>query len=125
MRGPGIRRAQKAAWVEKPFESPLPLPIPRHSPPIGRLLEVRGRARLILNRRPALLCRRPEADLCTDSGRRNTTTPRLPASPAASSAGEEERESVWVPSPAPSLSWEPPRIPSPAAGPASERWREG
>lgn len=46
--------------MEKPFESPPPLP--RTPAAGGPRLEGRGRARLILNLRPALVCPRPKAD---------------------------------------------------------------
>lgn len=84
-----------------------------------------------------------------DFGRHTTTptgsTPARPPRLLGKRTAGEERESGWVPSPAPSLSWAPScvnlplgprvspgmcpgppaRIPRAAASPASERWREG
>lgn len=57
---PETRRAREAAGVEKPFESPPPLS--RTPAAASQRLEGRGRAGLILNRRPALVCLRRGAD---------------------------------------------------------------
>lgn len=52
--------------MEKPFESPPPPSCTLAA--AGPRLEGRGRAGLILNRRPALVCLRPGADLSTVPG---------------------------------------------------------
>lgn len=87
---PGTRRELVAALVEKPFESPPP---PSRTPAAaGPLLEGRGRAGLILNRQPALVCLRPGADSCTVLGEAlfqmvGPTSPPAPcAQPPAGSA---------------------------------------
>lgn len=79
-----------AALVEKPFESPPP---PSRTPAAaGPRLEGRGRAGLILNRQPALVCLRPGADSCTVLGEAlfqmvGPTSPPAPcAQPPAGSA---------------------------------------
>lgn len=52
--------------MEKPFESPPPPPRTRAA--AGQQLEGRGRAGLILNRRPTLVCLRPGTDSRTIPG---------------------------------------------------------
>lgn len=53
--------------MEKPFESPPPPS--RTLAAAGQQLEGRGRARLILNLRPAPVCLRPGTDSCTVPGK--------------------------------------------------------
>lgn len=53
--------------MEKPFESPPPPSLTRSA--AGGQLEVGRRARLILNRWPALVCLHPGTDSCTVPGK--------------------------------------------------------
>lgn len=77
--GPGYAERGRR---RKALESPLHLPV--HPPPVGPRREGRGRARLILNRRPALVRQRPGADLCPVREEALFHMASLPSPPASS-----------------------------------------